>query len=48
MTPPKQVVCPKCGGRGTVPWATDELGCDVCEGKGTVTPQKASAYERSR
>lgn len=34
--------CPNCGGRGWVPFATEEVTCATCDGKGTVTAKLAA------
>jgi DnaJ-class molecular chaperone len=47
MAKSKGVECPKCGGRGEIPFATDMLKCDVCDGKGKVSSQKAAAWRRN-
>jgi DnaJ-class molecular chaperone len=40
--------CPNCSGRGWVPFATEEVQCAVCDGKGTVTPKVAKAENEAR
>ena len=34
---PKTVPCPDCQGRGVRSWATEDMTCATCGGKGTVT-----------
>jgi DnaJ-class molecular chaperone len=36
-----KVSCPDCGGRGWIPFATEEVTCATCEGKGSVTSKVA-------
>jgi DnaJ-class molecular chaperone len=40
--------CPNCSGRGWVPFATEEVQCAVCDGKGTVTAKVAKAENEAR
>lgn len=40
--------CPNCSGRGWVPFATEEVKCSVCDGKGTVPPKVAKAENEAR
>jgi len=40
--------CPNCSGRGWVPFATEEVECAVCDGKGTVTAKVAKAESEAR
>lgn len=40
--------CPNCSGRGWIPFATEEVECAVCDGKGTVTAKVAKAESEAR
>ena len=40
--------CPNCSGRGWIPFATEEVECAVCDGKGTVTAKVAKAETEAR
>lgn len=40
--------CPNCSGRGWIPFATEEVTCAVCDGKGTVTAKVAKADSEAR
>lgn len=42
-----KTMCPNCSGRGWVPFATEEVVCATCDGKGTVTPKVATAAEKA-
>jgi len=43
-----KVQCPNCSGRGWVPFATEEVECGVCDGKGSVTQKVAKAEDEAR